>query len=230
MAESKTLKTRVQHPVYTAAALTSKNPVLLKGEVVYESDTRKHKVGDGVTAWNALPYAAGGGTSEAISAASVQQDATHRFVTDAEKTAWSGKASTAVATQSANGLMPAADKAKFDDMWGPYEIVSPLSLTLSGVECEELAIKFVPGFEIIRAKLKFTRSAARVTTSAFSVTTSAVIDAYASYVAVASQVSVKIVAGGSSNSASFMFQVPTEALNSAVTLHCAIPITSFVRL
>ena len=47
----------MQHPVYTAAALASKNPVLLKGEVVYEADARKHKVGDGVTAWNALPYA-----------------------------------------------------------------------------------------------------------------------------------------------------------------------------
>lgn len=58
---SKTIQTRIQHPVYTAAALAAKNPVLLKGEVVYESDTRKHKVGDGTTAWNALQYAGGGG-------------------------------------------------------------------------------------------------------------------------------------------------------------------------
>ena len=57
MASKKTLTTRMQHPVYTAAALAAKNPVLLKGEVVYEADARKHKVGDGVTAWNALPYA-----------------------------------------------------------------------------------------------------------------------------------------------------------------------------
>ena len=57
---SKTIQTRIQHPVYTAAALAAKNPVLLKGEVVYESDTRKHKIGDGTTAWNALPYAGGG--------------------------------------------------------------------------------------------------------------------------------------------------------------------------
>lgn len=52
---------RIQHPRYTAAALTAKNPMLLDGEVVYESDTGYHKVGDGVTAWNALPYAGGGG-------------------------------------------------------------------------------------------------------------------------------------------------------------------------
>ena len=47
-----TIQTRTQLPVYTAETLAAKNPVLLKGEVVYESDTRKHKVGDGTTAWN----------------------------------------------------------------------------------------------------------------------------------------------------------------------------------
>lgn len=57
---AKTIKGRVQHPVYTAAELKAKNPVLLKGEVVYESDTTLHKVGDGVTPWNALAYARGG--------------------------------------------------------------------------------------------------------------------------------------------------------------------------
>ena len=57
---AKTIKGRVQHPTYTAAALKAKNPVLLKGEVVYESDTTLHKVGDGVTPWNALAYARGG--------------------------------------------------------------------------------------------------------------------------------------------------------------------------
>ena len=57
---AKTIKGRVQHPVYTAAALKAKNPVLLEGEIVYESDTTLHKVGDGVTPWNALAYARGG--------------------------------------------------------------------------------------------------------------------------------------------------------------------------
>lgn len=60
MAKTKTIKGRVLHPAYTAAALEAANPVLLKGEVVYESDTRKHKIGDGSTAWNDLPYAGGG--------------------------------------------------------------------------------------------------------------------------------------------------------------------------
>ncbi|MHA7966600.1 right-handed parallel beta-helix repeat-containing protein [Paenibacillus sp. CAU 1782] len=41
----------------------------------------------------------------------IAQDASNRFVTDAEKTAWNAKAGTAVATTSANGLMSAADKS-----------------------------------------------------------------------------------------------------------------------
>lgn len=57
---AKTLKGRTQNPAYTAAVLKAKNPVLLKGEIVYESDTTLHKVGDGVTPWNALAYARGG--------------------------------------------------------------------------------------------------------------------------------------------------------------------------
>ncbi|MGO4693928.1 pyocin knob domain-containing protein [Paenibacillus sp. 2TAB26] len=44
----------------------------------------------------------------------ITQDASSRFVTDAEKTAWNAKASTAVATTSAAGLQSAADKVKLD--------------------------------------------------------------------------------------------------------------------
>ena len=54
------MKGRLQLPMYTAAALAAANPLLLKGEVVYESDTRKRKVGDGISKWNDLAYDAGG--------------------------------------------------------------------------------------------------------------------------------------------------------------------------
>lgn len=40
----------------TAAAWTAKNPVLASGEPGVETDTRLTKVGDGSTAWSALPY------------------------------------------------------------------------------------------------------------------------------------------------------------------------------
>ncbi|GIP17755.1 hypothetical protein J40TS1_33970 [Paenibacillus montaniterrae] len=44
----------------------------------------------------------------------IAQDASNRFVSDAEKSTWNAKASTAVVTTSANGLMSAADKTKLN--------------------------------------------------------------------------------------------------------------------
>ena len=43
----------------TAANWTAENPVLLLGEVGFETDTRKLKLGDGTTAWNSLLYVQG---------------------------------------------------------------------------------------------------------------------------------------------------------------------------
>ena len=44
----------------------------------------------------------------------IAQDTGNRFVTDAEKATWNGKASTSTATTTANGLMSAADKSKLN--------------------------------------------------------------------------------------------------------------------
>lgn len=43
----------------TAAAWVAANPVLLSGELGFETDTRKFKIGDGATAWAALLYVQG---------------------------------------------------------------------------------------------------------------------------------------------------------------------------
>jgi hypothetical protein len=40
----------------TAATATSNNPTLAAGEIGWESDTNKIKIGDGATAWNSLAY------------------------------------------------------------------------------------------------------------------------------------------------------------------------------
>lgn len=53
---SKTLDARVALKNDTAVNWTSANPILLKGEMGVEIDTRKFKFGDGVTAWNSLTY------------------------------------------------------------------------------------------------------------------------------------------------------------------------------
>lgn len=41
----------------TASSWTSANTVLAAGEIGFETDTKKFKVGDGATAWSSLGYA-----------------------------------------------------------------------------------------------------------------------------------------------------------------------------
>lgn len=57
---TKTIKVRLKLKTLTAAEWAEKNPVLLKGEAGIESDTRHWKTGDGIAAWNDLPYRAEG--------------------------------------------------------------------------------------------------------------------------------------------------------------------------
>lgn len=48
---------RLRFPAFTAAKWTVANPLLQRGELGVETDTRKIKVGDGITYWNDLEYA-----------------------------------------------------------------------------------------------------------------------------------------------------------------------------
>ena len=43
----------------TSIEWESVNPVLRVGEPGYDTDSKKHKIGDGVTAWNSLPFQEG---------------------------------------------------------------------------------------------------------------------------------------------------------------------------
>lgn len=56
-------------------------------------------------------------------ASMITPDATHRFVTDVEKSTWDSKAEKTAATASAAGLMSAADKQKLDDLTGGSLII-----------------------------------------------------------------------------------------------------------
>ena len=63
------MATRTQQRRGYAAQWTSVNPVLRQGELGYELDTGKIKFGDGITAWNSLPYFSGGaGTGDLLAA------------------------------------------------------------------------------------------------------------------------------------------------------------------
>lgn len=60
---------QIQQRRGTAAEWTSINPVLADGEEGLEKDTLKTKWGNGVTAWNSLPYVSGSGLSDSAVAA-----------------------------------------------------------------------------------------------------------------------------------------------------------------
>lgn len=51
------IKVQMQQRRDTAAGWVSANPTLLSGELGFETDTYKYKLGDGSTAWNSLGYA-----------------------------------------------------------------------------------------------------------------------------------------------------------------------------
>ena len=72
-----TVKVQLQQRIDTSSNWTSAGTtVLLSGEIGWESDTKKYKIGDGSTAWSSLAYAPGAGgytagTGVAISASNV---------------------------------------------------------------------------------------------------------------------------------------------------------------
>lgn len=63
---------QIQQRGDTAAAWTAANPVLAAREVGWETDSRRSKIGDGVTAWNSLAYTnATGGSADPVAAVSI---------------------------------------------------------------------------------------------------------------------------------------------------------------
>lgn len=53
------INTRIRTLYASSATLAAQNPVLLQGEPATESDTRRRKIGDGVTNYLSLPYEPG---------------------------------------------------------------------------------------------------------------------------------------------------------------------------
>jgi hypothetical protein len=57
------VQTRIQIRRDTAANWTSTNPTLASGEIGFETNTNKLKIGNGSTAWTSLAYASGADVS-----------------------------------------------------------------------------------------------------------------------------------------------------------------------
>lgn len=75
------------------------------------------KIGSNLTISNGVVSAPNPYTHPTNHPASViTQDANNRFVSDAEKSAWNGKASTALATTTTDGLMSKEDKTKLNGL------------------------------------------------------------------------------------------------------------------
>ena len=99
------LKSRIKFVTGTEAEWTAANPVLLDGEygLIRGSSPLKYKVGDGTKTWSAL------GWGNVTSLAQLTADATHRLVTDTEKTKWNDNAYLHPPTE---GLNPQGQVAK----------------------------------------------------------------------------------------------------------------------
>ena len=80
---------RIQLKRSTAASWTSNNPVLFVGEIGYETDTKKFKIGDGSTAWTSLTY-----SSIPLPLASINDlgDVTISSAADGDFLRWNGTA------------------------------------------------------------------------------------------------------------------------------------------
>lgn len=87
--------TRIKFKRDTSSNWTNKNPVILNGEIILvdtDSGELRAKVGDGVKSYTQLPF-----SDEVIrnliptDLSELNQDSTHRLVTDSEKQTWNGK-------------------------------------------------------------------------------------------------------------------------------------------
>lgn len=59
--QTRELKRRVQHRRAYADKWVEKDPVLLEGEIGFEIDTNKIKIGNGINSWTNLEYLTGSG-------------------------------------------------------------------------------------------------------------------------------------------------------------------------
>ena len=68
------MATKIQLRRDTSANWQGTNPVLAQGEPGVELDTKKMKVGDGISAWNDLDYVAGGNSENSTTNMFVKLD------------------------------------------------------------------------------------------------------------------------------------------------------------
>lgn len=128
---------KIKHKRGTASSITTANPTLAAGELAFETDTRRFKVGDGTTAWSSLSYvtpyvtatdrilgrsSAGAGAAEEISCGSFGRSLIGSADAAAARTTLSVQPT---ASPAFTGTVSAA-AANFT---GAVSVTSPLTLT-----------------------------------------------------------------------------------------------------
>lgn len=130
-----------------AATWATNNPTLAKGELGIENDTRKFKIGDGITAWNNLKYA-GSGSIEVKTAAPTTGDhdfdvGTIWFDTTHSKMyvlfSKSGSSATWVEVPTVNSTVAKSEEAD--------KLATPRNITIKGA-VQEISKSFDGGADI----------------------------------------------------------------------------------
>ena len=83
------MSVKIQLKRTTASAWTSLNPTLDNGEIGYETDTAKFKIGNGSTAWTSLAYA---NANLSVASLDALSDVTITSATNGDFLRWNGSA------------------------------------------------------------------------------------------------------------------------------------------
>ena len=119
------INVRIKHKYDTEANWSSKNPVLLKGEIAFSSDKNgQFKIGDGTNKWstlnyNSVPWSGVTGKPSTFTPSSHTHD--DRYYTESEvESKLSAKSNNghthSTATTNASGFMSSTDKIKLDTL------------------------------------------------------------------------------------------------------------------
>lgn len=123
------LNATIQHKRNTAEYFTTNNPVLLAGEPALETDTLNEKIGDGVTAWNSLPYRTAPGSGY-VFGGEITTDTTLNSAHKGLK--WFRIVGDVVITVP-SGLLDINDKPIFYKSTGVVEFVNGAGFSLRGI-------------------------------------------------------------------------------------------------
>lgn len=139
------LKTRIQLRHDTAANwLANKAVILLAGEVGFETDTNKFKIGDGVTTWENLPYA----VKDEIELTDENVIMTDDFTATVD-------IGTFKCPSSGSGTIEAKDKSLrtflsglFAEEKNPTVTQPSVNITLTGAGAKEVGSSFTPSYNV----------------------------------------------------------------------------------